>query len=312
MSRSKTEFPILVAREIIVGDEEAVDALRDVAADDLLDVVRAAPPRFASLHIDDRAEAALEGAAASSIEAGEVSGRALNTLHRQDRHRRAFEVRQVVHVIVERLQRALPRIAQHIVEPAFGFAGEERDAKRLRFAQLGRHLGQHRQRAGDMETADADLHAELAQPPRDIHRTRILVRLYADESDHARIGARDEARNALGPDTRVGLVIGRDDDIDIVAEHAALGAIDGEAVKRRQRVGRDRRAQPLDDVTVVVVMRRLDQHQGKSLALCLHHHPPVPQANAARSMPEAWRRGKAGRCLCFRLRPYQGCRLRRA
>ena len=72
MSRSKIGFPILVAGEIVVGDEEAVDALGDVAADDLLDVVGAAPPRFASLHVDDRAEAALEGAAAAGIEAREV------------------------------------------------------------------------------------------------------------------------------------------------------------------------------------------------------------------------------------------------
>ena len=32
-------LPVLVAREIIVGDEEAVDALRQVASDNLLHVV---------------------------------------------------------------------------------------------------------------------------------------------------------------------------------------------------------------------------------------------------------------------------------
>ncbi len=32
-------FPVQVAREIVVSDEEAVDALRQVAADDLLHIV---------------------------------------------------------------------------------------------------------------------------------------------------------------------------------------------------------------------------------------------------------------------------------
>jgi hypothetical protein len=269
-------FPILVAREIVVGDEEAVDALRGVAADDLLDIVRRAPPRFAALDIDDGAEAALERAAAAGVEARQMAGGALNALHRQDRHRCDFEARQIVHVIVERLQRAVPRVAQHLIEPPLGLAGEERDAQRLCLAQLGRHVGQHRQRARDMEAADADLHAALAQPARDVHRARILVRLHADQPDHAAVGARDEARDALGADAGVGLVEGRDDDINIVAKDAALGAIDGEAVKRGEGVRRDRGAQPLDDVTVVVVMRRFDQHQGKGLALCLRSHPPAP------------------------------------
>jgi hypothetical protein len=42
-------LPVFVTGEIVVGDEEAVDALRDIAADDLLDVVGRAPPRLAAL-----------------------------------------------------------------------------------------------------------------------------------------------------------------------------------------------------------------------------------------------------------------------
>ncbi len=37
-------FPILVAREIVIRDEEAVDSLRQIAPHDLLYLIRRAPP----------------------------------------------------------------------------------------------------------------------------------------------------------------------------------------------------------------------------------------------------------------------------
>ena len=54
---------------------------------------------------------------------------------------------------------------------------------------------------------------------------------------------------------------GTEFEIDLGPQHAAIGAILRDAVKRRQRVRRDRRAQPLNDVAVVVVMRGLDQDE---------------------------------------------------
>ena len=68
-------LPVLVAGEIVVGDEEAMHALAQLTPDDLLDVVGRAPPRLAPLHIDDGAERALVGTAAAGIEAREVIGR---------------------------------------------------------------------------------------------------------------------------------------------------------------------------------------------------------------------------------------------
>ena len=62
-------LPVPVAGEIVVGDEEAVDALGQVDAHHPLDVVGVAPARLAPLHVDDRAEAALERAAAPGVEA---------------------------------------------------------------------------------------------------------------------------------------------------------------------------------------------------------------------------------------------------
>ena len=58
--------------------------------------------------------------------------------------------------------------------------------------------------------------------------------------------------------------IRRDVDLDIVAEDAALFAVERQAVEHRQRIRRNRGAEPLDDVAVVVVVRRLDENQGES------------------------------------------------
>ena len=100
-------LPVAVAGEIVVGDEEALDALRDVLADDPLEIVGRAEPALAALHVDDGAERALIGTAAAEIDARQRTGRAAHVLARQDRRRLALQRRQVVHVVVERL-RALP------------------------------------------------------------------------------------------------------------------------------------------------------------------------------------------------------------
>src|SRR5262249_40319227 len=60
-------LPVAVAGEIVVGDEEAVDALGGVLADDVLEVVDRADAALAALHVDDGAERALVGAAAAEI-----------------------------------------------------------------------------------------------------------------------------------------------------------------------------------------------------------------------------------------------------
>src|SRR5215469_10919221 len=67
-------LPVLVAGEIVVGDEEAVDPLGDIRPDDRLDIFGRAPARLPPLDIDDGAEGALVGAAAPGIEAGNGAG----------------------------------------------------------------------------------------------------------------------------------------------------------------------------------------------------------------------------------------------
>ena len=66
-------------------------------------------------------------------------------------------------------------------------------------------------------------------------------------------------------DARVGFVEGADFDFDIVAKHAALFAIERQAVEHSQRIRRNGGTEPLDDIAIVVVVRRLDQHQRESL-----------------------------------------------
>ena len=264
------DLPVAVAGEIVVGDEESVDALRPVLANDLLEVVGRAEAALAALHVDDRAERALIGTAAAEVDRGIVAGGALEMLARQDRRGLAFERRQMVHVIVERLQFAIPGVEQNLVEPALlGFPREQRDAERLRVCQFGRHFRQHREAAGDMESADANLEARGAKLTRKIDRARELVRLDADDADQRPAAlaleiANDPARN----DATVGLVIGVDFQRHARAQHFAAPGVLREAVHAGQRIGGQSRAEPLDRVALVVVMRGLDQHEGELRTFC--------------------------------------------
>ncbi len=99
---------------------------------------------------------------------------------------------------------------------------------------------------------------------RDMQRARILVGLHADQADETEIivGAhfRDDAVDAHA---RIGLVDGDDVDLDIGTQDFALGAVVEQAVDAGQGVRRHRRAEPADDIAVVVVMRRLHQHDAE-------------------------------------------------
>ena len=85
------DLPVLVAREVVVGDEEPADAFGPVLPDDALDVVGRAAAGFASLHVDDGAERALVGAAAAGVEGRVVARRALDVLLQQERRRRSLD-----------------------------------------------------------------------------------------------------------------------------------------------------------------------------------------------------------------------------
>ena len=260
-------LPVLVAGEIVVGDEEAVDAVLVVLAQDALDVVRRAPPRFPPLHVDDGAERALERAAAPGVEGGHVADGLAYGIAREIRRHRVFQRRQIVDVIVDRLERTGGGITQDLVHAPFRFAGKQSDAHVERLLQVGHDGGKHRQHAGDVETPDDHRDAGLAQRFGDVQRARILVRLHADQADKAEIlvGAH-VGDDAVDAHPRIGLVDGGNLDVDVGPENPALRAVVEKAIDAGQRIRRHRRAVPADDITVVVIMRRLDQHDAETLS----------------------------------------------
>ena len=100
----------------------------------------------------------MKGTAAARVEGSDLAAGALDACGGKDRHRHAIQRRQVRHVVVERLERALPRVAQDLFEASFGLTGKKRDAKIHGLLQFGGNLRQHREAAGDVKAADADLH----------------------------------------------------------------------------------------------------------------------------------------------------------
>ena len=281
-------FPVAVAGEIVVGDEEALDALRDIRADDGFQIVRRAETALAPLHVYDGAERALIGTAASEIDAGQRTRRAAHVLLRQDRRRLALQRRQVVHEVVQRRQRRGPGIADHAVEPAFlGLAGEEGDAERLRFAQFRGHIRQHRKTARHMKTADGDREACLQEWAGQVHRARELVALHAHQrNQHPAAGADNLANDAIRTDAPIRLVIGVETNLDARAQHGAALRILTQRIETGQRVRRNGRPEPLNRVAIVVVVRWLDHDEVEKagvamVSLSRHYSFPVSPAPPA-------------------------------
>jgi hypothetical protein len=267
-------LPVPVAGEIVVGDEEGLDALGEVLAHDRLEVVGGAEAALAALDVDDRAETALEGAAAAQVEAGPVLRVAADRIGRKDRHRRAGEVGKVLEVIIDGLERAVPGVAEHLVEPPLlRFPGEQRAADVQRLLELGRSVLQHGQAAGDVEAADHHRQTRPAELAGEIERVVELVGLDTDEADHGPGAAPAQVANdPFGDHVAIGLVDGDKVQGEARPEHLAGGAVSGEAVQGSERVRRYQRLPPDDRIAVVVIMRRLD-HDEVELAGPLHRPP---------------------------------------
>ena len=267
-------FPVAVAGEIVVGDEKPGDALRRIGAHDRLDVVGGAVARYAALDVDDGAEAALKRAAAAGIEAGIFREHELDQVARQDRRDRARQFGHVVEVIVDRLGRAVGDIAQHVGHAALRLAGEEVDAEIQCLLHFRRDFRQHGEAAADVETAHDDRHAERPEFAAEIERARKLVGLHADQTDHAAAGVANALGDGAHIDEVVALVAGFDLDLDIGTQRVRLRAILDQRIDAGETVRGNVRAPPLNDVTVRVVMRRLDQRDPES---AWPHGKPIPQ-----------------------------------
>jgi hypothetical protein len=158
-------------------------------------------------------------------------------------------------VIVDRLERPSSSVAQHFVEPPLRFARVERNAEVERFVERIRSFRQHREAAGNMESADDNRHAGGPQGPGAVHHAGKLIRLDTDESDHAKAAVvLDLASDLVRPNAGVGLVDGEDLDRDILAKDLIFHAFLRDAKQAGERIRRQRRLPPLDDVALLVVM----------------------------------------------------------
>ena len=225
-------FPVLVAGEIVVGDEIAAHALRIAGANHALDIIRGAVAGFAALHVDDAAEAARIRAAAPGVETSKLPRIARDVALGQERQGPIPEVRHVLHEIVERLKTILVGRAENLLQPPLGLAREERDAERQRFLEFGGQLGKHREAAAHVEAADRDLDSRRAQLARDIDGARELVGLHSDQAYESAVPVLREAPdNLLYRDEDVGLVADLDLDIDVVAQRAPFTHVEREPIQ---------------------------------------------------------------------------------
>src|SRR5262249_13978384 len=126
-------------------------------------------------------------------------------------------------------------------------------------------LWQHGEAARDMETTEHHRNTSSAQWTSDVECTRELVGLHANQPDHAKTVMAPELRyDVLAAHPRVGFVAGSDVDGNVRPEHLTLSRIVGQRVDHCQRVRRNQGAPPLDHIAIVVIMRRLDEHELKT------------------------------------------------
>ena len=108
-----------------------------------------------------------------------------------------------------------------------------------------------------------------------------LVRLHADQADQAKtVVVAEQVYNLFDLHACVGLVDGTDGDFYVLAKNTTLRGVVRERIKIGKRVRWDRRSPPLDDIAVVVVMRRFDQDKLKTPLgprRCEHGHTPQRQ-----------------------------------
>ena len=134
-----------------------------------------------------------------------------------------------------------------------------------------------------MKPAHHDGQSGLAERPGNIERARILVRLHPNQGYEPEIAVALELFQQPGNvDAGVGLVDCDDVDGDAGSKHLARRAVAGDAVDSGQRVRRDHRSPPANDIAVIVVVGGLDENELKppvlSAALIGHDTAFTPEA----------------------------------
>jgi hypothetical protein len=105
-------------------------------------------------------------------------------------------------------------------------------------------------------------HSDPTGPERscDVERARILIRLHADERNTSS-KAGEERQNA---NSCIRLVDDLDVNINVRPEHPPLSAIGCDAVDSGQRIQGSHSAPPPDHVSVIIVVRGLDEDELKA------------------------------------------------
>src|SRR3978361_981197 len=100
-----------------------------------------------------------------------------------------------------------------------------------------------------MKAPDTCRTAGCTQRSRDIYCAWKLVGLHADQADQRTPAVRADLREDLvGSNARVCLVPDGNADFDVVTQHAALRAIERQAVQSCKCISRNRRSGPLNNV----------------------------------------------------------------
>src|SRR6516164_4159031 len=102
----------------------------------------------------------------------------LDVFEWQERKRPAIESRQLVHEVVDRREPMLEGSAQHITQPFFRLACEQRNSERGRLFQLRGEFRQHREATANVKATDGNLDSSLTKLARDIDGSCELVGLY--------------------------------------------------------------------------------------------------------------------------------------
>src|SRR5262249_48592443 len=274
-------LPIFVAGKIVVGDEKLIDALRQIGAHYTFHVVGVAIPRLPPLDVDDGAEAALEWAASAGIEGG-FQHVAPDHVAWQDWDHLPAEVGQVLQEVIDWLQLLSIGVAQQLPQAVLRFSREKSPPLAQSVAQLGGQIGQHGDTPAHVKAADNHSDARLAKLPRQVQRARKLVALHPGQQHQpAPAAGFDPADDTAHGDYGMGLVVAVDDEFHAQAQHLALLHVQDKGVQACKRVGGNEGPDPLDDITVVVVMGRLDDFDEElGASLVLGRHWSIPRKGA--------------------------------
>jgi hypothetical protein len=133
------------------------------------------------------------------------------------------------------VQRVVVGIDENLIEPAIlGFAGEERNAARLRIDQVLRHVFEHGDTAGDMKATDAHLEACIEKSLGDIHGAWELIGLHTNQcNERFSTIPLDLLDDLLAWNAGVCLVDRVQNDIHVGTENLALAAIVSQAIEDR-------------------------------------------------------------------------------